>query len=115
MIVEQSLHNIFDEPDRYVNLAEVAHWQILFNSTLAITLFFVWIKVWPIADISVHSRNCAELTLPGVFNTAETVLPLLLVGFATVLFQQQLQRCFDTDILLLSDRKGIQFVQCTNL
>ena len=48
----QSLHDIFDEPDRYVNLAEVAHWQIVFNSALAVTLFFVWIKVWPIANVS---------------------------------------------------------------
>jgi len=49
--VEHSLHNIFDEPDKYVNLSEVARWQIVFNSTLAITLFFVWIKVWPISDV----------------------------------------------------------------
>jgi len=55
--VEQSLHDIFDEPDRYVNLAEVAHWQIVFNSTLAVTLFFVWIKVWLVAVLSAHCWN----------------------------------------------------------
>ena len=58
MNVDQSLHNIFDEPDKYVNLAEVARWQIVFNSTLAVTLFFVWIKVSAIVTLAAHCWIC---------------------------------------------------------
>jgi len=53
---EKSLHNIFDEPDKYISLAEVAYWQTVFNSTLAITLFLAWIKVWQLCHFR-FSRN----------------------------------------------------------
>jgi len=43
--VEKSLHDIFDEPDKFISLAEVGYWQTVFNSMLAITLFLAWIKV----------------------------------------------------------------------
>ena len=49
---EKSLHNIFHEPDKYISLAEVGYWQMVFNSTLAITLFLAWIKVQQIRCFS---------------------------------------------------------------
>jgi len=51
--VEESLNGIFDEPDKYISLAEACYWQMVFNSALAITLFLAWIKVLQITIVAV--------------------------------------------------------------
>ena len=56
--VEKSLRNIFDEPNKHVSLAKVGYWQMVFNSTLAVTLFLAWLKVLHIAVLPSHCCCC---------------------------------------------------------
>ena len=43
--VNQSLQNLVTTSDIFVDLSGLSMWQIIFNCTLAITLFLAWLKV----------------------------------------------------------------------
>jgi len=73
--VEKSLHNIFDDRDKYISLAEVGYWQTVFDSTLAVTLFLAWIKVLYITVLLACGTNvCTCVNM--LYLLSDSVVPI---------------------------------------
>lgn len=43
--VNDKLDTLLDQPDEYVDFESLSYWQVVFNSALAIMVFFAWVKV----------------------------------------------------------------------
>ncbi len=39
------LDELLSQPDKYVDFEFLSYWQVVFNSALAIMVFFAWVKV----------------------------------------------------------------------
>lgn len=47
IMVNKDIENKVNEgANKFVDLDEVSYWQLVFNYTLAITVFLAWVKVW---------------------------------------------------------------------
>ena len=43
--VNNKLDTLLDQPNEYVDFESLSYWQVVFNSALAIMVFFAWVKV----------------------------------------------------------------------
>ena len=43
--VNTILEKLLANPDQYSNFESLSYWEVVFNSTLAIMVFFAWVKV----------------------------------------------------------------------
>jgi len=43
--VNNILEKLLGNPDQYSNFETLSYWEMVFNSTLAIMVFFAWVKV----------------------------------------------------------------------
>jgi len=43
--VNNILEKLLSNPDQYSNFENLSYWEMVFNSTLAIMVFFAWVKV----------------------------------------------------------------------
>ena len=43
--VNSILEGLLANPDQYSNFDDLSYWETIFNSTLAIMVFFAWVKV----------------------------------------------------------------------
>ena len=43
--VNNILEKLLSNPDQYSNFESLSYWEMVFNSTLAIMVFFAWVKV----------------------------------------------------------------------
>lgn len=44
--VNNKLDTLLDQPNEYVDFESLSYWQVVFNSALAIMVFFAWVKVF---------------------------------------------------------------------
>lgn len=55
LTVNSMLDNLLKDPNKYPDFEFLAYWQVVFNSALAIMVFFAWVKVGAFSSFTVFN------------------------------------------------------------